>query len=75
MPQLTASTRWRYHMNAELCTHDHVHHWGESATHPIEPRYGTPAALLLLAGMKPAASSALLAHRIVAHSGVSNCGI
>ena len=47
---------------------------GESATHPIEPRCGTPAALLLLAGMSPPRRRALPAHRITAHSGASNCG-
>jgi hypothetical protein len=62
-------------MNAHFCTHDHVHPLGERATHPIELRYGTPAALLLLAGMSPQRRRALLAHRIAAHSGVSNCGI
>jgi hypothetical protein len=37
-------------MNAEICIHDNPHLLGESATHPTEPRYGTLAALLLLAG-------------------------
>jgi hypothetical protein len=46
---------------------------GESATQPIAPRYGTPAALLRLAGMSPPRCRALLAHRIAAHSAVSNC--
>ena len=38
-------------MNIDTCGHDRVHLLGESATHPIEPRCGTLAALLLLAGM------------------------
>ena len=38
-------------MNIDICTHDNVHLLGESATHPNEPRCGTLAALLLLAGM------------------------
>jgi len=42
---------------------------GESATHPIEPRFGTLAASLLLAGMSPQRRRALPAHRIAAHSG------
>ena len=40
-------------MNIDICTHENVHLLGESATRPIEPRYGTLAALLLLAGMSP----------------------
>ncbi len=27
-------------MNADFCTHDHLHLIGDSATHPIEPRCG-----------------------------------
>ncbi|XVJ68330.1 MAG: hypothetical protein HEQ39_00760 [Rhizobacter sp.] len=45
---------------------------GESATHPIEPRCGTLAALLLVAGASPPPRPALPAHHIAAHSGVSN---
>ena len=33
-------------MNIDSCGHDRVHLLGESATHPIEPRCGTLAALL-----------------------------
>ncbi len=33
-------------MNIDICTHDNVHLLGKSATHPIEPRCGTLAALL-----------------------------
>ena len=62
-------------MNIDICTHDNVHLLGESATRPIEPRYGALAALLLLAGMSPQRRHALLAHRIAAHSGASNFGI
>ena len=44
-------------MNADICTHDHLHRLGDSATHPSEPRYGAlaglQAVLLLLAGMSP----------------------
>ena len=47
---------------------------GESATHPIQPRCGALAALLLLAGMRPPRRRALPAHRIAADSGASNCG-
>ena len=46
-------------MKPDFCGHDRVHLLGESATHPIEPRCGTLAALLLLAGKQPAASSRL----------------
>jgi hypothetical protein len=42
-----------------------------NATRPIEPRYGTLAALLLLVGISPLRHHALPAHRIAAHSGVS----
>ena len=40
-------------MNAEIFSHDDHHRLGDSATHPIEPRCDTLAALLLLAGMSP----------------------
>jgi hypothetical protein len=61
-------------MNTEIHTHDDRHHLGESATHPIAPRCGTLAALLLLAGGSPPRRRALPAHRITAHSGAFNCG-
>jgi len=61
-------------MNAEIFSHDDHHRLGDSATHPIEPRCGTLAALLLLAGMSPQRRRALPARRITAHSGASNCG-
>ena len=60
-------------MDAEIRCHNHRHLLGESATHPIEPRYGTLAALLRLAGRSPQRCPALPAHRITAHSGASNC--
>ena len=62
-------------MKPDFCGHDRVHLLGESATHPFEPRCGTLAALLLLAGMSPQRRRALPAHRSAAHSGASNCGI
>jgi hypothetical protein len=59
-------------MNIEYFS-DELHHLsGESATHPIERRCGTLAALLLLAGTSPQRRRALPAHRTAAHSGVSN---
>ena len=61
-------------MNADFCTHEHRHHWGDSTTHPIEPRHGLLAALLLLAGRSPQRRRVLPAHRIAAHSGASSCG-
>ena len=61
-------------MNMDFCSHDGVQLLGESATHPIEPRCGALAALLLLAGRSPRRRRALPAHRIAAHSGASNCG-
>ncbi len=44
----------------------------ENATQPIEPHYGTLAALLLLVGISPLRRRALPAHRIAAHSAASN---
>ena len=35
-------------MDTEISSHHHPHLLGESATHPIEPRYGTLAALLCM---------------------------
>ncbi len=61
-------------MNIDFFPHDQRHPLGECATRPIEPRYGTLAALLLLAGISPQRRRALPAHRIAAHSGASNCG-
>ncbi len=62
-------------MTIGFLDHDKLHLLGDSATHPIEPRYGALAVLLLLAGMSPQRRRALPAHRIAAHSGASNCGI
>ena len=47
---------------------------GDTATHPIEQRCVTLAALLLFAGRSPQHRRALPAHRIAAHSGASNNG-
>ena len=61
-------------MNIKTWSHNRHHILGEIATHPIEPRCVTLAALLLLAGMSPQRRPALPAHRIAARSGASNCG-
>ncbi len=61
-------------MNSGFLTHDHLHLLGDSATHPIEPRWRTLAALRLLAGMSPQRRRALSARPNTAHSGASNCG-
>jgi hypothetical protein len=61
-------------MNTRVCAHEQIHLLGDSATHPIEPRCDTLAALLLLAGMSPQRRRALPARRIAAHSGAFNCG-
>ena len=45
---------------------------GENATQPIEPRYGTLAALLLLVGISPLRRHALPVHRIAADLSASN---
>ena len=46
-------------MDTEISSHHHPHRLGQSATHPIEPRCGTLAALLRLALHEPAALSPL----------------
>ena len=61
-------------MDTEILTHDNPHLLGESATHPSEPRCGTLAALLRLAGRSPQRCHVLPAHRITAPSDASNCG-
>ena len=40
-------------MNSSFCARQQGHLNGDNATHPIEPRWRTPAALLLLAGSSP----------------------
>ena len=70
-------------MNTDIRDHDQFHRAGESATHPIEPRCGALAALLLLEGSSPQRPAqakrraclrlALPAPHITAHSGASNC--
>ena len=60
-------------MNTGIRDHDQLHRVGESATHPIEPRCGALAALLLLAGMSPQRRRALPVPHITTHSGASNC--
>jgi len=59
-------------MDIDLATHVDLHRWCDSAARPIEPRCGTLAALLLLAGTSPQRRRALPAHRIAAHSAASN---
>ena len=41
------------HYEFQLCAHQQGHLNGDNATHPIEPRWRTPAALLLLARRSP----------------------
>jgi hypothetical protein len=60
-------------MGAAIRSHGHLRLSDDSATHPIEPRCGALAALLLLAGMSPQRRRALPAHRITVRSGASNC--
>ena len=48
-PQLTAFFRWIRLMNSSFCAHRQGHLNSDNAPHPIEPRWRTPAALLLLA--------------------------
>ncbi len=49
-------------MNSRIGVHETLHLLGDSATHPIEPRCGALAALLLLAGMSPQRRRALPPH-------------
>jgi len=59
-------------MPTEISLPDCLDPMGENATQPIEPHYGTLAALLLLVGISPLRRRALPAHRIAAHSAASN---
>ncbi|MDP2449673.1 MAG: hypothetical protein Q8M93_17665 [Polaromonas sp.] len=61
-------------MNTYFFRPENRRHWGDSATHPIEPPWGALAALLLLAGISPQRCRALPAHPMTAHSGAFNCG-
>ena len=62
-------------MSIEIALPARHHHVGESATQPVEPRYGTLAALLFLVGKSPLRRRALPSHRITAHSAAPNCRI
>jgi hypothetical protein len=62
-------------MSIEFALLGRHHHLGESATQPIEPRYGTLSALLLLVGISPLRRHALPSHRITAYSAASSCRI
>ncbi len=59
-------------MNTGCSGLEELHRLGESATHPIEPPWGTLAALLLLAGISLLPRRALPAHPMPAHSGAFN---
>ena len=59
-------------MNIETFAHGTPHLMGGGATHPIELRCGTLAALLLVAGSSQPPCRALPTHRITAHSDTSN---
>jgi len=51
--QLTAFFRWIGLVNSSFCAHQQGHLNGDNAPHPIEPRWRTPPALLLLALRSP----------------------
>jgi hypothetical protein len=72
-PQLTASLRWLHRMDTEVSSHDHPHRLGESATHPIEPRCGTLAALFHLAGRAKPGAWPFARHS--QHTGLSVSGL
>jgi len=59
-------------MPVEISLSASHHPTGKNATQPIEPRYGTLTALLLLVGISPLRRRALPAHRIATHSAASN---
>ena len=46
-------------MYPELCDHEDAHLVCDTATHPMEQPWGALAALLVVAGVQPAASSRL----------------
>ena len=56
-------------MDSGFWAHDHLHLLGDSATHPIEPRWRTLAVLRLLAGMSPQRRRALPARPNTAQHG------
>jgi len=62
-------------MNTEIFHFEPNHLEGENATHPIEPRCGALALLLLFAGISLRRLRVAPAPRIAAHSGASNEGI
>jgi len=59
-------------MSTDIFSFEELLHLGESATHPIEPPWGTLATLLLLAGMSLLPRRALPALPMTAHSGAFN---
>ena len=61
-------------MNTHIFDRELTHLMRDGATRPIEPPWGTLAALLLLAGTSQPRRRALPAHPMTAHSGASNCG-
>ena len=70
--QLTALLRLQYQMDTKISSRENDCRLGESAILPIELRYGTLTALLLVAGTSPQPRHALSASRIAAHSAASN---
>jgi hypothetical protein len=62
-------------MSIDISLPARYHPLGENAMQPIEPHYGTLAALLLLVGISPLRRSTLPTHRIAAQSAASNCRI
>ena len=50
---MTAFLRWIHLMNSSFCAHQQGHLNGDNVTHPIDLRWRTPAALLLLALRSP----------------------
>ncbi|PVE42251.1 hypothetical protein H663_012805 [Limnohabitans planktonicus II-D5] len=51
-------------MHPERCEHEDAHLVGDTATHPMAQPWGALAALLVVAGGQPAASSRLaIAHQ------------
>lgn len=59
-------------MKLEIYCHGHPYLMMGHASHPIAPRSGTLAVLLLVAGRSQPPRRALPTHRITAHSNATN---
>lgn len=60
-------------MYPHLYEHEEAHLVGDTAAHPMAQPWGALAALLVVAGVQPAASSRLAIAPMAAPSGAFNC--